>query len=204
MNIVSHVCGVDEAGRGPLAGPVIAAAVILNSARPIEGLADSKALSAARRAALVTIIRERAVAWSVGRAEVEEIDHLNILRATMLAMRRAVLALPSTPCEILVDGNRLPELPIRARAIIGGDATIPCISAASILAKTTRDAEMLLLHERFPNYRFDVHKGYPTAAHIAALQRFGVSSVHRQTFRPVRALIGQWGAGSSSAGGMIV
>ena len=193
------VCGVDEAGRGPLAGPVIAAAVMLDPADPLPGLADSKALSPARRAALAAIIRERAVAWAIGRAEVEEIDRLNILRATMLAMRRAVLALAPTPGEVLIDGNRLPQLPIQARAIVGGDVSTPCISAASILAKTTRDAEMQLLHARFPDYGFDMHKGYPTALHLAALCRYGVSPVHRRTFRPVRILIEQRLTASTSA-----
>lgn len=199
MNSASRICGVDEAGRGPLAGPVIAAAVILNPACPVPGLMDSKALSAGRRTALATLIRERALAWAMGRAEVEEIDQWNILGATLLAMQRAVLGLRPTPTEVLVDGNRLPELAMPARAIVGGDASTPCISAASILAKTTRDAEMRLLHERFPDYRFDVHKGYPTASHVAALQRFGVSPVHRRTFRPVRLLLEQRLIGSPVA-----
>ena len=199
MNSASRICGVDEAGRGPLAGPVIAAAVILNPACPVPGLMDSKALSAGRRTALATLIRERALAWAMGRAEVEEIDQWNILGATLLAMQRAVLGLRPTPTEVLVDGNRLPELAMPARAIVGGDASTPCISAASILAKTTRDAEMQLLHERFPDYRFDVHKGYPTASHVAALQRFGVSPVHRRTFRPVRLLLEQRLIGSPVA-----
>lgn len=203
MSIACGVCGVDEAGRGPLAGPVIAAAVILDPADPLPGLADSKALSPARRAALAAIIRERAVAWAIGRAEVEEIDRLNILRATMLAMRRAVLALAPTPREVLIDGNRLPQLPIQARAIVGGDVSTPCISAASILAKTTRDAEMHLLHARFPDYGFDMHKGYPTALHLAALCRYGVSPVHRRTFRPVRILIEQRLTASTSASAWI-
>jgi len=199
VSIACGVCGVDEAGRGPLAGPVIAAAVMLDPADPLPGLADSKSLSPARRAALAAIIRERAVAWAIGRAEVEEIDRLNILRATMLAMRRAVLALAPTPGEVLIDGNRLPQLPIQARAIVGGDVSTPCISAASILAKTTRDAEMQLLHARFPDYGFDMHKGYPTALHLAALCRYGVSPVHRRTFRPVRILIEQRLTASTSA-----
>lgn len=189
------VCGVDEAGRGPLAGPVFAAAVILDPARSIDGLADSKVLSAARRAELSALIRERALAWALGRAEVEEIDRLNILRATMLAMRRAVLALGLAPGEALVDGNRVPDLPMQARAIVQGDATMPCISAASILAKTARDDEMLALHRRFPLYGFDAHKGYPTAAHAAALRRYGVSPVHRRTFGLVRMLMDERAAG---------
>jgi ribonuclease HII len=199
VTVAWRVCGVDEAGRGPLAGPVIAAAVILDPGNPVEGLADSKVLSVTRRAALAAMLREQALAWAVGRAEVEEIDRVNILRATMLAMRRAVLALASTPLEVLVDGDTLPELPMRARAIVGGDATTPCIAAASIIAKTTRDAEMRLLHERFPDYGFDQHKGYPTAAHLAALRRYGPSPIHRRTFRPVRALLAQGLAGGLSA-----
>ena len=189
MNPALRVCGVDEAGRGPLAGPVIAAAVILNPRRSIRGLADSKVLSAARRTALAALIREHAIAWAIGRAEVDEIDRLNILQATLLAMRRAVLALDTAPEEALVDGNRIPELPMQARAIVRGDATTPCISAASILAKTTRDAEMVELHRRYPNYGFDAHKGYPTEAHAAALWRYGVSPVHRRTFGLVRLLV---------------
>lgn len=179
------VCGIDEAGRGPLAGPVVAAAVILDRRQRIEGLTDSKAIPPARREALAMQIRESALAWSVGRAEVEEIDCLNILQATLLAMQRAVTALRLVPEMALIDGNRCPRLPFPARAIARGDARVPCISAASILAKTTRDAEMRLLHTRFPNYGFDVHKGYPTAAHIAALHMHGASAVHRKSFRPV-------------------
>ena len=189
MNPVLCVCGIDEAGRGPLAGPVVAAAVILHPRRSIRGLADSKVLTAKRREVLACRIRERAVAWAIGQAEVEEIDRLNILWATMLAMRRAVMALGVTPDEALVDGNRVPELPMRARAIVGGDASTPCISAASILAKTTRDEEMLALHQRYPDYGFDMHKGYPTEAHAAALCRHGVSPVHRRTFGLVRTLL---------------
>jgi ribonuclease HII len=183
------VCGMDEAGRGPLAGPVLAAAVILDPRRPIPGLADSKVLSSVRLHVLAGQIREQALAWALGRAEVEEIDCLNILQATLLAMQRAVEALGIAPATVLVDGNRCPELPIPARAVVQGDASVPCISAASILAKTVRDAEMRALHARFPDYGFDVHKGYPTAAHIAALRTHGVSPVHRKTFRPVRDLV---------------
>lgn len=182
-------CGIDEAGRGPLAGPVVAAAVILDPRRRINGLADSKAISPARREALAVQIRESALAWAVGRAEVEEIDCINILQATLLAMQRAVAALQLTPEMALIDGNRCPGLRFPARAIVHGDASVPCISAASILAKTTRDAEMRLLHTRFPNYGFDAHKGYPTAAHIAALRAHGPSTVHRKSFRPVCDLV---------------
>lgn len=181
-------CGVDEAGRGPLAGPVVAAAVILDPARPIVGLADSKKLPAARREKLATEIRDKALAWCVAEASVGEIDTLNILQATLLAMQRAVagLALTLTPDEVLVDGNRCPALDLPCRAIIGGDATVAEISAASILAKTVRDAGMLELHTRFPLYGFDRHKGYGTAVHMAALRAHGPSPEHRLSFAPVR------------------
>lgn len=184
-----RVCGVDEAGRGPLAGPVFAAAVVLDPARPIEGLKDSKLLSSARREALSLVIRERAIAVAVACATVEEIDRLNILQATMLAMQRAVAALRPAPEEAWIDGNRCPALPCRTRAIVKGDRLHPVISAASILAKTARDAEMLRLHERFPHYGFDRHKGYPTAEHVALLERHGASIVHRRSFAPVRRIL---------------
>lgn len=183
------ICGVDEAGRGPLAGPVYAAAVILDGHRPIAGLADSKKLSARQRERLTLEIREKALAWSIASASVEEIDRLNILRATLLAMARAVASLATPPREVLVDGNRLPELPMPARAIVGGDATVAEISAASILAKTARDAEMLELHERYPGYGFDRHMGYGTAMHMEALRRLGPAPCHRRSFAPVRALL---------------
>jgi len=183
------ICGVDEAGRGPLAGPVFAAAVVLDPARPITGLADSKMLSAKRRAALADSIRTRALAWAVAYAVVEEIDRLNILRATLLAMRRAVERLSLTPTQVLVDGLHCPDIGLPVRAIIGGDATVAAISAASILAKTGRDAEMLLLHDRFPQYGFDRHKGYPTPGHLDALRRHGVCEVHRRSFAPVRNIV---------------
>ncbi len=183
------VCGVDEAGRGPLAGPVYAAAVILDPARPIEGLADSKKLSERKRERLAVEIREKALAFGIASASVEEIDSINILQATLLAMRRAVELLPVTPTEALIDGNRCPLLAIPARAIIGGDATEPTISAASILAKTARDAEMRSIHEAFPQYALDRHKGYDTAAHRAALTLHGPAYFHRKTFAPIRALL---------------
>ena len=183
------ICGVDEAGRGPLAGPVYAAAVVLDATRPIAGLADSKKLSEKRRMALAESIRTRALAWAVAFATVEEIDRLNILRASLLAMRRAVGRLSLTPTEVLVDGLHCPEIDQRVRAIIGGDATVAAISAASILAKTGRDAEMLRLHDRFPQYGFDRHKGYPTPEHLDALRRHGVCEIHRRTFAPVRRMI---------------
>lgn len=181
--------GVDEAGRGPLAGPVVAACVILDPARPIEGLADSKKLSAARREHLAMQIRERALAWSVAEASVEEIDRINIFHATLLAMRRAVDALDCIPDEVLVDGNRCPALSIPCRAIVRGDALIPAISAASILAKTVRDAGMLRMHAQHPEYGFDRHKGYPTRLHVAALERHGPTPHHRRSFAPVRDAI---------------
>jgi len=183
------VCGVDEAGRGPLAGPVYAAAVILGPACTLTGLADSKALSASRRVTLAAAIRREAVAWAVATATVEEIDHLNILHATMLAMQRAVAALGHAPTEALIDGNRCPMLGCRARAVVRGDALVPEIMAASILAKTDRDAHMLGLHMRYPGYGFDRHKGYPTAAHRAALMALGPTPEHRRSFAPVRAAL---------------
>ena len=179
------VCGVDEAGRGPLAGPVVAAAVILDPARPIAGLNDSKKLSAKKRVALAGLIRERALAWSVAEASVEEIDQLNILHASMLAMQRAVAALQVTPERALIDGNRCPPLAMPAEAVVQGDAKVAAIAAASILAKTVRDEGMLGLHAQYPHYGFDRHMGYPTAAHCAALAAHGVSPVHRRSFAPV-------------------
>ena len=179
------VCGVDEAGRGPLAGPVYAAAVILDRKRRINGLADSKLLPAERRDVLAGRIKERAVAWSVAAASVEEIDRLNILHASMLAMRRAVQALGVQPEEAWVDGNRCPGLSCRTKAIVDGDALHPVISAASILAKTERDAEMCSLSARYPDYGFDRHKGYATAEHLDALGRLGPCEVHRRSFYAV-------------------
>lgn len=184
-----YVCGVDEAGRGPLAGPVYAAAVILDPRRPILGLADSKKLTERKRERLALEIREKALAFGIAWASVEEIDGINILQATLLAMRRAVDALPIQPGEALIDGNRCPRLNLPARAIVRGDATEPAISAASILAKTARDAEMLRIHAAFPQYALDRHKGYDTAAHRAALILHGPAIFHRKTFAPVRALL---------------
>jgi len=179
------VCGVDEAGRGPLAGPVYAAAVILDPARRVNGLADSKVLTPERREVLAERIKERAVAWAVAHASVDEIDRINILRASLLAMRRAVELLKIVPEEAWIDGNMCPDLPCPARAIVDGDATHKPISAASILAKTARDAEMCALHDRFPQYGFDQHKGYATAEHLAAVGRLGPCEVHRRSFRAV-------------------
>ena len=183
------ICGVDEAGRGPLAGPVSAAAVILDPNHPVAGLADSKKISGRQRDRLAAVIRERALAWSVAYADVAEIDRLNILQAALLAMRRAVLSLPVRPKQVLVDGLYCPSTGITSRAIVKGDSKIAEISAASILAKTARDTLMIELHEKYPQYGFADHKGYPTAAHLAALREHGVSAVHRKSFRPVRELI---------------
>lgn len=187
--MIHLICGVDEAGRGPLAGPVCAAAVILDPAKPIAGLADSKKLTARRREFLAAEIRDKALHHAIGWASVEEIDSINILQATMLAMRRAVEALGVLPTEALIDGNRCPQLAIPARAIIGGDASEPAISAASILAKTARDAEMLRIHAAFPEYGLDRHKGYDTSIHRAALNLHGPAPFHRRSFAPVRALL---------------
>ncbi|MCB1960060.1 MAG: ribonuclease HII [Rhodocyclaceae bacterium] len=183
------VCGVDEAGRGPLCGPVVAAAVVLDPARPIAGLTDSKKLSEKKREQLAPLIRERALAWAVAEATVEEIDRLNILHATMLAMTRAVEGLGRMPDEALIDGNRCPPLACPVRAIVKGDALEPAISAASILAKTARDATMRDLDARYPHYALAQHKGYPTAAHLAAIRRFGVADFYRRSFAPVRAIL---------------
>lgn len=183
------VCGVDEAGRGPLAGPVFAAAVVLPSKHGIVGLADSKQLSARRRVTIAADIKQYAAAWAVASASVDEIDALNILQAALLAMKRAVEALSPHPAQVLVDGLYCPRIRVPARAIVRGDRLVPAIAAASILAKTTRDACMLELHEMHPQYGFDRHKGYPTAAHLEALRIHGVSPVHRRSFAPVRALL---------------
>ncbi len=189
MNTEILICGVDEAGRGPLAGPVCAAAVILDSSRPIGGLADSKKLSERQRDLLAPLIRERALAWCVAYASVEEIDELNILQATLLAMRRAVEGLQVRPARMMVDGLYCPQVDISGEAVVKGDSKVAAISAASILAKTARDELMLKLHEQYPQYGFDGHKGYPTAAHVAALRLHGVSAVHRRSFKPVRDLL---------------
>jgi ribonuclease HII len=185
------VAGVDEAGRGPLAGDVVAAAVILADDVVIPGLDDSKKLSAPKRERLATEIRARATAWAVGRASPAEIDALNILQASLLAMRRAVDALAVTPRFVLVDGNRCPPWPHPSAAVVGGDARVPAISAASVLAKVARDADLAALDARYPGYGFAVHKGYPTPAHLAALSRLGPSPVHRLSFAPVRAAAAQ-------------
>jgi ribonuclease HII len=183
------VAGVDEAGRGPLAGPVVAAAVILDDLAPIRGLADSKLLTPLRRERLYDEICAKALALAIAEASVEEIDRLNILQATLLAMRRAVEALRLVPRHVLVDGNRLPVLKMAATAIVKGDATVPAISAASILAKVHRDRQCAALHAAWPQYGFALHKGYPTAAHLQALREHGACPAHRRSFGPVRAVL---------------
>ena len=183
------IVGVDEAGRGPLAGPVCAAAVVLDPERPIAGIGDSKTLSAARRERLEVLIQAQALAWSVAWASVAEIDQLNILHATLLAMQRAVESLPMRPTRALIDGNRCPALTIPTQAIVGGDGVIPAIGAASILAKVARDRLMLELDAECPGYGFAQHKGYPTRAHREALVRLGASRWHRRSFAPVRAVL---------------
>ncbi len=186
MQNVELICGVDEAGRGPLAGPVVAAAVILDAQRPIVGLADSKKLSAAKREALFALICERSLAFHIASASVEEIDTLNILQATMLAMQRAVVGLSATPTLVKIDGNRCPKLDLPAVAIIGGDACVDSISAASILAKVTRDRMLTQLHLAHPEYGFNQHMGYGTPQHLTALKEHGPCEHHRRSFAPVR------------------
>lgn len=183
------ICGVDEAGRGPLAGAVFAAAVILDPAKPIAGLRDSKKLSEARREALAEQIKADALAWSIAYCTEAEIDEINILQASMLAMRRAVESLKVQPTLALIDGNRCPVMSLRSEAIVKGDDKVPAISAASILAKTARDASLLALHEQYPHYAFDQHKGYPTPLHLERLRLHGVSPVHRKSYSPVRVLL---------------
>lgn len=182
------IAGVDEVGRGPLAGDVVAAAVILHPERPIPGLADSKKLTAKRREALFALIVENAASWCIARASVEEIDRMNILQASLLAMHRAVEGLAMVPEHVLVDGNRLPKWSYSSEAIVQGDGSVPQISAASILAKVTRDQEMAVLDAQYPGYGFAQHKGYPTRIHLQALAALGISPIHRQSFGPVRAL----------------
>lgn len=183
------IAGVDEVGRGPLCGAVVTAAVILDPHRPIEGLNDSKTLTEKRREALFPLIQKYALAWSIGRADVAEIDNLNILHATMLAMQRAVAGLSVRPDRVLIDGNRCPTLPMPSEPVVKGDARVPAIAAASILAKVTRDREMQVLDQRYPGYGIAKHKGYPTRAHMLALQQLGATPEHRRSFAPVsRAL----------------
>ena len=184
-----YIAGIDEVGRGPLAGPVIAAAVILADNSPIIGLADSKQLSEKRRIELAHQIRQRALAFAIGRAEVEEIDKINILQASLLAMQRAVAQLAIVPDYALVDGKHCPQLSCQVQAIVSGDKTVPAISAASILAKVTRDQEMVAMDDCYPGYGFAAHKGYPTRAHREAIQRLGITPIHRRSFAPVRAYV---------------
>lgn len=185
------IAGVDEVGRGPLVGAVVTAAVILDPANPIVGLADSKKLSEKKRLALFDEIQEKALSWSLGRCEPEEIDELNILQATMVAMQRAVAGLSVQPDYVLIDGNRVPSLPVPSQAVVKGDMRVAEISAASILAKVTRDREMQALDALFPAYGFAQHKGYPTKAHFAALEKYGAIDQHRKSFKPVRERIAQ-------------
>jgi ribonuclease HII len=189
-NVFTLVAGVDEVGRGPLAGPVVAAAVILHPQRSIEGLADSKKLSEKRREHLSELIKEQAHSWSLGRAEVEEIDKVNILQASLLAMKRAVEGLPDMPDLALVDGKHAPQLACKVDTVIGGDALVEAISAASIIAKVARDREMIDLDSRYPGYGLARHKGYPTKQHLEGLQTLGVSPIHRRSFAPVKRLLG--------------
>lgn len=186
---VKYIAGVDEAGRGPLAGPVVTAAVILDKGTTIEGLTDSKKLTESQREALAAQIKEHAIAWFVGRAEVDEIDRINILQATMLAMQRAVAGLTYRPEYVAVDGNRCPAFDCPAEAVIKGDLYVPVISAASIIAKVARDAEMQQLDRQYPGYGFAGHKGYPTKAHIKAIEQLGVTPVHRRSYGPVKKVL---------------
>ncbi|MEE8366290.1 MAG: ribonuclease HII [Gammaproteobacteria bacterium] len=195
--IIKLVAGVDEAGRGPLAGPVVAAAVILDARHPIPGLSDSKKLSAKKRAELEVQIKQRAMVWAVAEASIEEIDRFNILQASLLAMKRAVLQLQPMPGLVLIDGNRLPDLAgFELQAIVKGDVSEPCISAASILAKEYRDRQMMVLDQRYPQYQFARHKGYPTQRHRDLLKQYGACAVHRHSFKPVKEVL----SGSHRAG----
>jgi len=186
------IAGVDEVGRGPLAGPVVSAAVILGENHGIEGLTDSKKLSPARREILSELIKSKALCWALGRAEIEEIDSINILQASLLSMQRAVEALAIQPDSVLVDGNRLPKLALPAQAIIKGDLLIPAISAASIIAKVARDQEMQQAASKYPHYGFESHKGYPTEKHLAAIEEHGVCEIHRKSFAPVKKQLDLW------------
>jgi len=189
LQLAKLTAGVDEAGRGPLAGPVVVAAVILDPAKPIDGLDDSKRLSVARREFLFPLIMENAIAWSVVEVSAGIIDDLNILQATLWGMQQAVARLSPEPCSILIDGNRAPVLSGEVRTIVGGDRLEPAISAASILAKVSRDNTMRRMHRLYPQYGFDQHKGYPTSSHLLLLERFGPCAIHRRSFAPVRRLL---------------
>ncbi|NNJ71997.1 MAG: ribonuclease HII [Enterobacterales bacterium] len=192
MIVSELIAGVDEVGRGPLAGPVVSAAVILGANHGIEGLTDSKKLSPARREKLSELIKSNALCWALGRAEIEEIDSINILQASLLSMQRAVEALTMLPSRVLVDGNRLPKLALPAEAIIKGDLLIPEISAASIIAKVARDQEMQHAARKYPHYGFESHKGYPTAKHLAAIEQYGICEIHRKSFAPVKKQLDLW------------
>lgn len=183
------ICGTDEAGRGPIAGPVVAAAVILDPQQPIEGITDSKKLSAKKRELLSEEIKQKALYWAIAQCEADEIDRLNILQASLLAMQRAVEALPVQPSKVLVDGNKLPKLSVPAEALVGGDSLEACIGAASILAKVERDRQMQEWHAIYPEYDFAKHKAYPTKMHLEALERYGACPVHRKSFAPVARVI---------------
>lgn len=185
------IAGVDEVGRGPLVGDVVTAAVILDPANPIDGLMDSKKISQKKRDQLMPMIQQQALCWAIGRASPAEIDQLNILHATMLAMQRAVEGLSVIPDKVMIDGNRCPTLPYPCEAVVKGDSLIPAISAASIVAKVTRDREMLALHQRYPEYGFDQHKGYPTKQHLQQLARLGVIDEYRKSFKPVAQIVAQ-------------
>lgn len=189
-NITGPIAGVDEVGRGPLAGPVVAAAVILSKEFPIEGLADSKALSEKKREQLSMVIKQSSIAWAIGRAEIEEIDEINILKASLLAMKRAVGALVVQPQHVLVDGNHCPDFSCSAEAIVKGDSKVKAISAASIIAKVERDTEMQRMDDDYPGYGFAKHKGYPTKQHLLALEELGACPIHRRSFAPVRRVCG--------------
>lgn len=193
------IAGVDEVGRGPLAGPVVSAAVILPAEHGIEGLTDSKKLSAKRREQLAELIQSRALCWALGRAEVEEIDQINILQASLLSMQRAVEALEVVPDKVLVDGNKLPALSMPAEAIVKGDLTVECISAASIIAKVSRDHEMQTAAMEYPHYGFDKHMGYPTAMHLSALQTHGICPIHRKSYAPVQRQLDLWQASEGNS-----
>lgn len=186
---MSMICGTDEAGRGPIAGPVVAAAVILDPQQPIEGITDSKKLSAKKRELLSEEIKQKALYWAIAQCEADEIDRLNILQASLLAMQRAVEALPVQPSKVLVDGNKLPKLSVPAEALVGGDSLEACIGAASILAKVERDRQMQEWHAIYPEYDFAKHKAYPTKMHLEALERYGACPVHRKSFAPVARVI---------------
>jgi ribonuclease HII len=183
------IAGVDEVGRGCLAGSVVAAAVILNPEQPIAGLADSKKLTEYKREQLSKIIKQQALSWAIAEASVTEIDQLNILQASLLAMQRAIAALHIQPVQVLIDGNRLPNLTIPAEAIVKGDSKIPAISAASIIAKVYRDNLMVNYHQQYPNFSFHIHKSYGTAQHLAEIQQFGILEIHRKTFNPIKSML---------------